>query len=286
MQTPPRLTDQPALHAHRARAAQMGHVNFLHEEARDELQERLTEVNRTFTKVAIVTGHARFWAQAFPDATIVADRPTLALERGAFDLVLHVMALHWADDPVGQLVQCRNALRPDGLFLGVCFGGQTLQELRAAFAQAETDLRGGLCPRVAPMAEIRDLGALLQRAGFALPVADASPRKATYASALHLMRELRGMGETNALALRERHPLRRDVLTKTCDIYAQAFSEDSARIRATFDFMFLTGWAPSDDQPQPLRPGSAGQRLADALGTVEYDRDLNPVNTPATRDDT
>lgn len=283
MRSPPELTDRPALAAHRTRAQAQGFVDFLHVEALVEIKERLLEVNRQFTKVAIVTGQPEFWRAQFPDAVIAADDAVLELAHGAHDLVLHTMALHWADDPIGQLVQARRALQPDGLFLGVCFGGQTLKELRIALAEAEAALTGGLSPRIAPMGELRDLGGLLQRAGFALPVADVSPRQVDYRSALHLMRELRGMGETNALAQRNRRPMSRNLLRRACDIYGHEFSGDNGRVRATYELMFLTGWAPSDVQPKPLRPGSASQRLADALGTVEYDRDLNPVNDPASR---
>ncbi len=285
MQSPPTLTDAKALAAHRARATRIGAADVLHVEAVTELQERLLEVNRQFTDIAIVTGHPDLWGTWFPSAKIVLDTAKLDLEKAGFDLVIHAMSLHWADDPVGQLVQCRHALRPDGLFLAVFFGGQTLRELRAALAEAETAETGGLSPRIAPMGEIRDLGGLLQRAGFALPVADVSPRAAEYDSALHLMRDLRAMGETNALAHRRRAPMRRGMLLRACDIYARAFSGDNGRVRATYELMFLTGWAPSGTQPQPLRPGSASERLADALGTVEYDRDLNPVNDPTERKD-
>ncbi|MEM9393883.1 MAG: methyltransferase domain-containing protein [Pseudomonadota bacterium] len=285
MQDPPNLTDAKALAAHRARATRAGVAEFLHVEAVTELQERLVEVNRQFTSIAIVTGHPDLWAGWFPSAKIVPDTANLDLEAAGFDLVIHAMALHWADDPVGQLVQCRYALKPDGLCLAVFFGGQTLRELRAALAEAETAETGGLSPRIAPMGELRDLGGLLQRAGFALPVADVSPRQTEYATALHLMHDLRAMGETNALAQRRRVPMRRAMLLRACDIYARSFSGDNGRVRATYELVFLTGWAPSDTQQQPLRPGSASSRLADALGTVEYDRDLNPVKDPTERKD-
>ena len=179
------------------------------------------------------------------------------------------MGLHWANDPVGQLVQCRRALRPDGLFLGICFGGQTLQELRSALAEAETAIRGGVAPRGAPMGEIRDLGALLQRAGFALPVADAVPIRASYAGLSDLMADLRAMGETNALASRDRRALTRTVLSRAARIYAESFGDADGRLPASFELIVLTGWAPDDSQPKPLRPGTATTRLADALQTVE-----------------
>jgi hypothetical protein len=169
---------------------------------------------------------------------------------------------------VGQLIQCRRALKPDGLFLALTFGGQTLHELRTSLAQAESEITGGLSPRVLPMGEIRDLGALLQRAGFALPVADAYSRTILYRDLTHLMRDLRAMGETNARAQRLRHPTRRAILTRAAQIYATAHGKDT-HIPASFEVICLTGWAPADSQPKPLRPGSAAQRLADVLGSSE-----------------
>lgn len=174
MSETPKLTDRTALEAHRARARRNPAL-FLQEAAADDIKDRLAVVNRTFTAPAIVTTEPALWQSRIPGATCVPDAPVLQLEEGAHDLLIHALALHWADDPVGQLIQCRRALKPDGLFLGVAFGGQTLTELRAALGQAEIEVTGGLSPRVAPMADIRDLGALLQRAGLALPVADAAP---------------------------------------------------------------------------------------------------------------
>jgi len=268
MSTPPRLTDRTALTLHRARA-RANIVRFLHDEALAQVQERLEEVNRPFTKPAIVTGNPEIWGNTLPNAIIVDDTETITLTPQSHDLVVHAMALHWADDPVGQLVQARRALRPDGLFLAVFPGGQTLHELRAALAQAETSLRGGLSPRVAPMGEIRDLGGILQRAGFAMPVADSTPLSVTYDSAFHLMHDLRAMGETNALAARERRFAPRALFSQAAAVYAQHFCHGTDRVRATFDLVFLTGWAPDDSQPKPLRPGSAKARLADALGVPE-----------------
>jgi len=263
MQTPPQLTDRPALARNRARVKP--DALFLHEEVVLEVQERLTVVNRAFTAPAIVTPFPEIWQNFLPDATIVPDDEALALEPGAHDLVIHALAMHWAQDPVGQLVQCRRALRPDGLFLGFLFGGQTLHELRAALAEAEAQVSGGLSPRVLPMAEIRDLGALLQRAGFALPVADAIPRDVSYRDAFHLMLDLRAMGEGNALAARLRRPTRRAVMEAAAARYADGFTGADGRIRATFEVICLTGWAPHDSQQKPLRPGSALTRLEDAL---------------------
>jgi SAM-dependent methyltransferase len=242
---------------------------FLHETACDETQDRLSMVNRGFTAPAIITPFPQVWAPAFPQAHVVADNEVLDLEEDAHDLVIHALALHWADDPVGQLIQCRRALKPDGLLLALTFGGQTLHELRAALGQAEAEVAGGLSPRVLPMGEIRELGALLQRAGFALPVADALPLNTSYQSALHLMHDLRAMGENNALHARLKRPTRRAVLLRAAQIYAESFGTEDGRIPATFELITLTAWAPDASQPQPLRPGSASQRLADALNTTE-----------------
>jgi len=179
------------------------------------------------------------------------------------------MALHWANDPVGQLIQCRRALRPDGLFIAVSFGGDTLQELRRALGEAEIAVTGGLSPRIAPLPELRDLGGLLQRAGFALPVADTVTLTVEYRDIWHLMRDLRAMGETNAMTARLRRPTRRAVFEEAQKLYAAHFAAPSGRLRASFELQILTGWAPDVSQPQPLRPGSAQKRLADALGTPE-----------------
>jgi len=268
MPTPPTLTDRVALARHRSRARR-DPAFFLHQEVAAEAQQRLIGVNRTFTAAAIVTPFAEIWQDAWPAARIVADDEVLALQPGAHDLVIHALALHWANDPVGQLVQSCRALRPDGLFLGFAFGGQTLNELRACLAEAEAAMTGGLSPRVLPMAEIRDLGALLQRAGFALPVADSLRHAVSYRDAWHLMADLRAMGEANALAARLRHPTRRAVLADAAARYAARFKRPDGRITATFEIICLTGWAPHASQQQPLRPGSAVQRLADALGATE-----------------
>ena len=264
----PALTDRAALTARRARARRGGMADVLHRIAADEIEDRLAEVNRPFTSEAVVTGFPDLWRALRPGAAvIVADEETLALVPGAHDLVIHAMALHWSDDPVGQIVQCRRALRPDGLFIGVCMGGETLTELRAALTRAEAEVTGGLSPRVLPMGEIRDLGALLGRAGLALPVADLLRQRASYRDLPHLARDLRAMGETNAMAARLRLPTRRALIGQAAANYAADFPDrdDPSRIRATYDLVFLTGWAPSDDQQKPLRPGSAQMRLADAL---------------------
>lgn len=269
MTRPPDLTDRAALARNRARTDPT--ALFLHDAAIAEIEERLIEVNRTFTEVAVVTGQPAPWARAFPGAHIARDDDTLALERGAHDLVIHALALHWAADPVGQIVQARRALRPDGMFLGVLLGGQTLADLRTALAEAEVAVTGGLSPRVLPMGELRDLGALLQRAWLALPVADAVTQQVSYANAFALMRDLRAMGEGNALAGRSRRMTRAGVMRRAAEIYAQLSPDPSTpgRVLARFEMIFLTGWAPAESQPKPLRPGSAAARLAEALGTSE-----------------
>lgn len=263
----PPLFDRSALAAHRRRSR--ADALFLHEAARDEVEDRLAMVNRVFTSAAVVTPFPALWQGRLAGARLVADDEVLDLAPDSVDLVVHAMALHWANDPVGQLIQCRRALRPDGLLLCVLLGGRTLAELRAALSEAESRITGGLSPRVAPMAEIRDLGALLQRAGLALPVADSVPLTAEYRDLGHLMHDLRAMGETNALAGRLRHPTRRAVFDLAGALYAERFAAPEGRIRATFELVCLTGWAPDASQPKPLRPGSAQARLADALGTTE-----------------
>lgn len=261
------LTDAKALALHRARA--QADALFLHQAAADEIEDRMELVNKSFSTPAVVTGFPAFWAARHPDAAVIPDTETLALEPGQHDLVVHAMSLHWANDPVGQLIQCRRALKGDGLLLTASFGGRTLQELRACLGQAETEVAGGLSPRIAPMAELRDLGALLQRAGFAMPVADTECYTVEYRDAWSLMHDLRAMGETNALAQRLRKPTQRAVLRRAAELYQSHFVSPSGRITATFELIFLTGWAPDASQPKPLRPGSAQQRLADALGTDE-----------------
>lgn len=200
---------------------------------------------------------------------MVPDTETLELDQTAHDLVIHGLGLHWSNDPVGQMIQARRALEPDGLFLSVSFGGQTLHELRACLGHAESQITGGLSPRVAPMAELRDIGGLLQRAGLALPVADTLTLRVEYADMWHLMRDLRAMGEANALTTRLRRPTRRAVFNLAADLYRDNFPTSDGSISATFEMSFLAGWAPADSQPKPLRPGSAQQRLADALATEE-----------------
>lgn len=263
----PELFDHQALTIHRARHQRA--ALFLHDLARDEVEDRLSLVNRTFTSPAIVTPFAEVWRNSFPDSKIVCDDDTLDLTLGAHDLVVHAMGLHWANDPVGQLIQCRRALTEDGLLLAMTLGGRTLHELRAALAEAEAQVSGGLSPRISPMGEVRDLGGLLQRAGFALPVADVVPLTAQYRDSLHLMRDLRAMGEGNALSQRLKHLSPRALFAQTEAIYREHFGLPNGKLPATFELVCLTGWSPSDSQQQPLRPGSAKMRLSEALKVPE-----------------
>ncbi|MFQ5565915.1 MAG: class I SAM-dependent methyltransferase [Paracoccaceae bacterium] len=284
------LFDFTALARRRDRAMRLGFAegaDFLHREVAGLMAERLAEVTRDFPRVAVIGTGAGVVAAALrpggagltqldPSPAMAAAAgaevltgETLPLAEGAHDLVVSTLLLHAANDPVGQLIQMRRALGPDGLMLAALFGGQTLSELRASLAEAEVECEGGLSPRVAPMAEIRELGGLIQRAGFAMPVADSERLVVTYATPLHLMRELRAMGETNILVARRRRPMRRATLMRACEIYSRNFGTPDGRVRATFEIVFLTGWAPGPGQPKPLRPGSATARLADALGAKE-----------------
>ncbi len=261
---PPTLTDRRQLARNRTRARRDS--LFLHACAADEFKNRLEMVNKSFSRPLIITGLPDFWAGFLPSARILADDDVLDLAPGTHDLVLHALALHWANDPVGQVIQAARALEPDGLFLGACLGGETLHELRAALAVAETAVTGGLSPRILPMAEIRDLGALLQRAGLALPVADSLTERALYRDLFALMRDLRHMGEANAMRARLRRPTRRAVFERAAREYGRASSRPDGRIAATFELIFLSGWAPHESQQKPLRPGSAQISLARILG--------------------
>lgn len=199
-----------------------------------------------------------------------ADEERLPFADESLDLVVSTLALHWTNDLVGALVQIRRALKPDGLFIGAILGGATLTELRQSLLQAEAELTDGAGLRVSPFADGFDGAALLQRAGFALPVADLDRVTVRYDHPLKLIGDLRAMGETNALLDRSRRPLSRPVLMRACAIYAEKFAQPDGRIPATFEIVTLTGWAPHPDQQQPLKPGSAKMRLADALHVREH----------------
>jgi SAM-dependent methyltransferase len=283
----PAIFDRGLLRVRQGRARRLGPVTFLAEHVAQDLAERLRAVVRSFP-VAVdlgtpgdvlldtlaqapaigrllsvkATGHDGACA-------VVADEEMLPFADASIDLVTSVLALHMVNDLPGTLVQIRRALRPDGLFLGALLGGETLTELRQSFALAEAEVEGGVSPHVAPFADVRDLGALLQRAGFALPVADVDRVTVRYSSAFALMHDLRRMGATNVLTERRRRPLRRATLLRMAEFYLQRFADSDGKLRATFDIVWLSGWAPHPSQQQPLRPGSARARLADALGVTE-----------------
>ncbi|WP_299129939.1 methyltransferase domain-containing protein [uncultured Amaricoccus sp.] len=277
MPPPPILFDPDLLARRRARAERMPE-DFLRRAVAEELSERLKEVNRSFRAPAIIGPRGALWAEALDlaGARLVPDREILDLEPEAHDLVIHALALHWANDPVGQIAQARRALRPDGLFLGALFAGETLRELREALSHAEIDVLGGLSPRVAPMGEIRELGGLLQRAGLALPVADGLRFDVTYPDPFRLMRDLRAMGETGVMVDRLRRPTPRAVFARAAALYAERFALPDGRLPATFEVVVLTGWAPAPQQQKPLRPGSARVRLADALGVPQRNAGEEP----------
>lgn len=201
---------------------------------------------------------------------LVADEEQLPFAFGSLDLVVSSLALHWTNDVVGALIQIRRALKPDGLFIGSMFGGGTLFELRRALLSAEAELTGGAGQRVSPFADPADAAGLLQRAGFALPVADVDRVTVRYAHPLKLLADLRAMGETSVLAERHPKPLTRAVLARAFEIYAEQFADPDGRFPATFEILTVTGWTPHESQQKPLAPGSAQVRLADALGTVEH----------------
>jgi len=282
----PIVFDRALLRERMRRALARGPETFLVDRVAADLAERLGAVLRQF-EVAVDLGTP---TDAVRDAlsdnaaigmlvgasalsrrapAIVADEEALPLRDGSLDLVVSALALQFVNDLPGALVQIRRALKPDGLFLAALLGGDTLGELRQSFAAAESEVEGGVSPRVAPFADVREMGALLQRAGFALPVTDVERLTVRYSSPFILMGELRRMGATNALAERRRTPLRRATLQRMAEIYAQRFADPDGKIRATFEVIWLSGWAPHESQQKPLRPGSAQVRLADALGTRE-----------------
>ncbi|MGQ4275368.1 methyltransferase domain-containing protein [Terrihabitans sp. B22-R8] len=209
-------------------------------------------------------------------ADIIAGHDALPFRDRSLDLVVSAQSLHWAEDLPGTLVQIRRALKPDGLFLGALTGGDTLTELRQAFTEAEADTAGGVSPRVIPFGDVRDLGGLLQRAGFALPVVDSERLTVRYGDLYDLFRDLRGLGVTNPMLARARTPLRRETLLRVNEIYRERFADPDGRLRVTVEIVWMLGWAPHESQQKPMRPGSARQRLAEALGSVEVSTGVKP----------
>ena len=291
----PRIFDRSLLRQRRRRAHALGPATFLIDRVADDLAERLATVLRRFPRAADLgspTGAVRRAIAARADSLIavdviaqgldsagqhvVADEEALPFADGSLDLIVSALALQSVNDLPGTLVQIRRALRPDGLFLAALLGGDSLTELRQSFAVAEAEVEGGASPRVAPFIDAREAGALLQRAGFALPVTDVERIAVRYASPFGLMADLRRMGATNVLAERRRAPLRRATLRRMVELYADRFADGDGRVRASFDIVWLSGWAPDASQPQPLKPGSAKTRLADALGTREISTGEKP----------
>jgi len=284
--------DRTTLRRRRERAARRwGDQAFLKREIASRLVERLDDVRRTFPRaldlgchgdeIAAALGTSETvghlvradiglgFARAAQGPTVVADEEALPFAPRSYDLVLSAMSLHWVNDLPGTLIQIARILKPDGLFLAAMLGGGTLWQLRQALIAAESEIEGGLSPRVSPFADLRDAAGLLQRAGFALPVADSETIDVEYESGLALMRDLGAMGESNLVTERRRRFSRRATLLRAAEIYGERFARPSGRVQATFEVLFLHGWAPHESQPRPLRPGSAAHRLAEALGTAE-----------------
>jgi SAM-dependent methyltransferase len=275
--------DRRAVRRHRERAAPgLAEHDFLLREVAGRLAERLDDVTRRFP-LALDGGHGSIETLVQADLSpamaalaagggrpaLAADEEALPFAEGAFDAVFSLLSLHWVNDLPGALVQLRRALKPDGLFLAAMLGGETLKELRAALLEAEIEVEGGAGPRVSPFADVRDLGALLQRAGFALPVADVDEISVSYPNALKLMADLRGMGEANAVADRRKGFSRRATLMRAAELYAERHAGPDGRLPANFQVIYLTAWAPHQSQPQPLAPGSAKASLATALESQE-----------------
>ncbi|HXX08118.1 MAG TPA: methyltransferase domain-containing protein [Pseudolabrys sp.] len=283
MSSGPKIFDRRLLRVRQARALTRGPATFLIDRVASELGERLSAVLRRFDVVADLgtptDAVRRALAGSGKVGTILAvkiDEEALPFANAALDLVVSALALQFVNDLPGTLIQIRRALRPDGLLLAALIGGESLTELRVAFATAESEIEGGVSPRVAPFADVRELGALLQRTGFALPVVDSEKLVVRYDSVFGLMRDLRGMGATNVQYERRRTPLRRATLERMAAIYAERFADADQRVRATFEIVWLSGWAPHESQQKPLKPGSAAQRLADALGTKEISAGEKP----------
>lgn len=295
MSVPPRIFDR-ALHRKRLDRAAAGYAqaDFLKRRAAEDAVDRLEAIMRDFPVAVDLSARTGAFAEALAasDARarvgrlieadlsakmlggraglrLVADEEQLPFAAGSLDLVVSTLGLHWVNDVVGALIQMRRALKPDGLFIGAFLGGQTLTELRQSLLSAEAELFGGAGSRVSPFADPSDAAGLLQRAGFALPVADVDRVTVRYAHPLRLLADLRQMGETSVLADRHPRALNRRLLARTFELYAERFAEADGRLPATFEILTLTGWTPHASQQQPLRPGSAKMRLADALGTVE-----------------
>jgi NADH dehydrogenase [ubiquinone] 1 alpha subcomplex assembly factor 5 len=289
---PPQIFDRSVLDDRRARVAgKAPDHDFLLARIGEDFAERLAAVRRSFPVMADIGAHHGVIGRALRstagleqlislentpellsqcDGNRVQGHPeALPLAPESLDLAVSALSLHLTNDLPGALVQIRRALKPDGLLMASLLGGATLQELREAWLVAESEISGGVSPRVAPFADVRDLGGLLQRAGFALPVADSETLTVTYATPLALMQEIKAMGASNMLHERSRRPVSRRLLMRAAEVYVERFGLPNGRVPATFEIITLTAWVPHESQQKPLRPGSATTRLADALGTTE-----------------
>src|SRR6266436_4686082 len=269
--TAPALFDRALLQARRRRASKQGEARFLLDRVAEDMVDRLAAVKRAFADAADIwtPGEGLTSYASFKSFVRIAseDSPQeiLSLEPESLDLAVSALAFQVVNDLPGVLAQIRRALKPDGLLLAAMMGGDTLTELRQSFAAAEAECEGGVSPRVAPFADLRDVGSLLQRAGLALPVTDVDRIVVRYDSAFALMQDLRRMGATNILLERRRVPTRRATMLRMAQIYGECFADADGRIRATFDVIWLSGWAPHDSQQKPLQPGSAKASLAEAV---------------------
>jgi SAM-dependent methyltransferase len=272
----PILFDRALLRARQARARKQGEVTFLLDRVAEDMADRISAVKRDFADVADIWTPGEVLRPPLADrfksvarVGLDSDSEVLPLEPQSLDLAVSALAFQFVNDLPGVLAQIRRALRPDGLLLAALPGGDTLTELRQSFAAAEAECEGGVSPRVAPSADLRDIGHLLQRAGLALPVTDVDPVVVRYDNAFALMHDLRHMGATNILIERLRKPTRRATMLRMSEIYAQRFSDPDGRIRATFDIVWLSAWAPHESQQKPLRPGSAKASLEAAVKNVK-----------------
>ncbi len=243
--------------------------NFLQELAVREIEDRLKFIKKRFEKILIICGNTYYWQKTFRGADFISDDEILKPPRTGYNLVIHGMSLHYSNDPVGQLIQCQSFMEKGGLLLGIFLGGQTLNELRASIASAEIELMGGISPRVLPMIDIRDAGSFLMRAGFSLPVADISVNEINYKTPLDLLYDLRKMGETNVQKHRLKKFSHRKLFSLASDKYIESQNSRNKRVKATFELITITGWAPSQELPKPLKRGSAKMRLAEALNVKE-----------------
>jgi SAM-dependent methyltransferase len=283
------ITDKRLLRRRLARAHRGGEpgARFLIDHVTADIIERLSTIERRFEIAVAHGGQTAALADAlratgtanrvvrfeqtdaaFSDprvSGVVGDEETLPFGPASIDLFVSALALQWTNDLPGALIQIRNALKPDGLLLAAMTGGGTLAELREALAAAESEIRGGVSPRVIPAADVRDLGALLQRAGFALPVVDRDALTVRYDSAFDLFRDLRAMGAANASPERDRRPTRKGLFLRAAEIYAERFSDPDGRIRVTFEIVSLSGWSPHESQQKPAQRGSGRVSLAAAL---------------------